>query len=97
MDRRLSVELDRILAETALRPVTEGDQVRGLALSRLAEGTLLTDAGLRAGDVLTEINGVAIDSLATLVGLYARLQNETHVQATVLRNGEPVSLALHLR
>lgn len=97
MDRRLGVELDRILAETALRPVTEGDQVQGLVLSRLAEGTLLTDAGLRAGDVLTEINGVAIDSLATLVGLYARLQNETRVQATVLRNGEPVSLALNLR
>jgi type II secretion system protein C len=97
MDRRLGVELDRILAETALRPVTDGDEVQGLVLSRVPEGTLLTDAGLRAGDVLTEINGVAIDSLATLIGLYARLQNETHVQATVLRNGAPVSLALNLK
>jgi general secretion pathway protein C len=97
MDRRLGLELDRILAETALRPVTEGDQVRGLSLSRVAEGTLLTDAGLRAGDVLTEINGVAIDSLATLIGLYPRLQTESHVQATVVRNGETVALTLNLR
>jgi general secretion pathway protein C len=97
MDRRLGVELDRILAETALRPVTEGDQVRGLMLSRVPEGTLLTDAGLRAGDVLTEINGVAVDSLATLIGLYPRLQTESHVQATVVRNGETVALTLNLR
>jgi type II secretion system protein C len=97
MDRRLGVELNRILAETALRPVTDGDSVQGLVLSRVAEGTLLTDAGLRAGDVLTEINGVPIDSLATLIGLYGRLQTETHVQATVMRNGAPVSLALQLK
>jgi type II secretion system protein C len=97
MDRRLGVEMNRILGETALRPLADGDQIRGLVISRVAEGTLLTDAGLRAGDVLTEINGVAIDSLATLVGLYARLQSESHVQATVLRNGEPVSLSLTLR
>jgi general secretion pathway protein C len=95
MDRRLGVELDRILAETALRPQTDGE--RGLVLSRVPEGTLLTDAGLRAGDVLTEINGVAIDSLATLIGLYPRLQTESHVQATVLRNGQTVALTLNLR
>lgn len=97
MDRRLGAEMSRILAETALRPVTEGDEVRGLALSRVPEGTLLTDAGLRAGDVLTEINGVTIDSLATLIGLYPRLQTESHVEATVVRNGEIVALTLNLR
>jgi type II secretion system protein C len=97
MDRRLGTEMNRILAETALRPAMDGDDVKGLVLSRVPDGTLLTDAGLRSGDVLTEINGVPIDSLATLIGLYGRLQTETHVEATVLRNGEPVSLSLNLR
>lgn len=98
MDRRLGSELDRILAETTLRPATtDGDRIGGLVLSRVPEGTLLTDAGLRTGDVLMEINGVAIDSLATLIGLYPRLQTESRVEATVLRNGEPVSLSLTLK
>jgi len=98
LDRRLGSELDRILAETTLRPfTTDGDRVGGLVLSRVPEGTLLTDAGLRTGDVLMEINGVAIDSLATLIGLYPRLQTENRVEATVLRNGEPVSLSLTLK
>jgi general secretion pathway protein C len=97
MERRLGLELDRILAETALRPVGEGDEVKGFALSRIPEGTLLTDAGLRAGDVLTEINGVPIDSLATLIALYPRLQTESQVRATVIRDGQPLSLTLSLR
>ena len=97
MDRRLGSELDRILAETTLRPAADGDHIGGLVLSRIPEGTLLTDAGLRTGDVLVEINGVAIDSLATLIGLYPRLQTESRVEATVLRNGEPVALSLTLK
>jgi S1-C subfamily serine protease len=63
----------------------------------MPDSTLLTDAGLRAGDVLTEVNGVPIDSLATLIGLWPRLQTESAVNAVVLRNGHPVSLSVTLR
>jgi type II secretion system protein C len=96
LERRLGSEIPRILAETALSPVSDGP-VRGVALTRLPEGSLLTDAGLRAGDILTEVNGTRIDSLAALLALYPRLQTETEVRAIVLRNGQPISLSLHLR
>ena len=49
------------------------------------------------GDVLTEVNGVPIDSLATLIGLWPRLQTESAVHAVVLRNGQPVTLSVTLR
>ncbi len=97
MERRLGQEVPRILAETTLVPVTESGQVAGFTLTRIPEGTLLTDAGLRAGDVLTSINGVPIDSLATLIGLWPRLQSESDVRAVVLRDGQPVVLSVHLR
>jgi type II secretory pathway component PulC len=58
---------------------------------------LLTDAGLRAGDVLTRINGTDIDSLATLIGLWPRLQGATELRAVVLRNGRPFDIAVSLR
>jgi S1-C subfamily serine protease len=63
----------------------------------MPSGTVLSDAGLRAGDVLTEVNGVPIDSLATLVGLWPRLQAESTLHAVVLRNGQPVTLSVALR
>ena len=47
--------------------------------------------------MLTEVNGVAIDGIATLAGLYARLQSATELRAVVLRNGQPISIALNLR
>jgi len=64
---------------------------------QFAKGSLLSDAGLRAGDILTSINDVPIDSFATLMGLWPRLQNESQLHATVLRDGRPVSLSLTLR
>jgi type II secretion system protein C len=97
VQRRLGEEIPRILAETAVAPVMEEGRVVGVQVTRLPEGSLLTDAGLRAGDVLTRINGTNIDGMATLIGLWPRLQSATELRATVLRNGQPFSLLVSLR
>jgi general secretion pathway protein C len=97
LERRLGEETSRILAETTLVPVQSGADVTGFRLSRIPEGTVLGDAGLRAGDVLTHVNDVPIDSLATLIGLWPRLQGESSVRAQVVRDGVPVTLSVELR
>ena len=97
VQRRLGEEIPRILAETAVAPVTEEGRVVGVQVTRLPEGSLLTDAGLRTGDVLTRINGTEIDGMATLIGLWPRLQSASELRATVLRNGQPFSLLVSLR
>ena len=86
VDRRLANEMPRILTETALRPYTEDGKVAGFMLSRVPEGTLLSDVGLRAGDVLTSINDTPIDGLPTLLGLWTSLQTADHLTAVVLRD-----------
>ncbi|HUG52987.1 MAG TPA: PDZ domain-containing protein [Vicinamibacteria bacterium] len=97
VERRLGEEASRILAETSLVPALDGGHVAGFTLTRVPEGSLLTDAGLRAGDVLTSVNDTPINSMATLVALWPRLQNETTLRAVVLRNGQPVALTVNLR
>jgi general secretion pathway protein C len=97
VDRRLSLEIPRILAETTAVPVMEDGRVTGIALTRIAEGSLLTEAGLRAGDVLTQINDTPIDGLPTLIGLYPRLQSAREIRAVVLRNGVPVPISVTLK
>ena len=97
VQRRLTEELPRILAETTLVPVTEGGAVVGFAVTRVPDTGLLVDAGLRPGDVLTRINDVPIDGMGTLMGLWPRLQGERVIRAVVLRGGHPVSLAVTLR
>ncbi len=97
VERRLGEEVPRILSDTTLLPVTSGGKVVGLTISRMPPGTVLSEAGLQAGDILTEVNGVAIDSMATLIGLWPKLQGESVLRAQVLRNGQPVTLGLVLR
>jgi S1-C subfamily serine protease len=97
VERRLGAEIPRILAETAIQPVLQDGRVAGVMLTRVPEGSLLVDAGLRAGDVLTRINDVEIDGMATLIGLWPRLQGATEIRAVVLREGRPVTLGVTLR
>jgi general secretion pathway protein C len=97
VDARLSSEIPRILAETTMFPVTENGRVIGFTLTRLPEGTLLSDVGLRPGDVLLQLNDVSIDSLATLISLWPRLQGAPQLRAEVLRGGQPVSLVVNIK
>ena len=94
---RLAEEMDRILSDTALVPVVEDGRVVGLQVKRIAEGSLLTDAGLRAGDVLTRLNDTTIDGMGSLIGLWSRLQSASELRAVVLRGGQPFSLRVTLR
>jgi general secretion pathway protein C len=97
VDSRLRSEIPRILAETTLFPVTEDGRVVGFTLTRLAEGTLLTEVGLRPGDVLLRLNDVPIDSLATLISLWPRLQHAPQLRADVLRAGQPSTLMVNIK
>jgi type II secretion system protein C len=97
VERRLGQEIPRILAETTAVPVMENGRITGIALTRIPEGSLLTEAGLRAGDILTQINDTVIDGLPTLIGLYPRLQGARELRAVVLRNGVPLTLNVDLK
>jgi type II secretion system protein C len=97
VQRRLTAEIPRILSETTILPVFENGAMSGFTITRMPEGGLLSDAGLRAGDVLTRVNDTPIDSLATLIGLWPKLQNEPSLRALVLRNGQPVTLNVNLK
>jgi type II secretion system protein C len=97
VDERLRSEIPRILAETTLFPVTEDGRVIGYTLTRIAEGTLLSEVGLRPGDVLMRLNDVTVDSLATLISLWPKLQGAPQLRAEVLRAGQPASLVVNIK
>ncbi len=97
VQKRLASEMNRILSETAIRPFTENGRVVGVRLTRVAQDSLLTEAGLRSGDVLTSINGTEIDGMATLISLWPSLQGASSLLARGLRDGRPFSISLHLQ
>jgi S1-C subfamily serine protease len=65
-------------------------------LDQVAPG-LLTEAGLQSGDVLTQVDDVRVEGLASLASVYPRLQDAAVITAHVLRGGQPLVLTVQLR
>lgn len=96
VERRLTEEMPRLI-QAALRPVSEDGRVIGMRVSQIPDGTILQDVGLRSGDVLTDLNGVKVDGLPALMGLWSSLQGASEISATVLRDGVIHGLGVSLR
>ena len=50
--------------------------------------------GLRPGDLVTEINGMALNNPAQGMEAFSTLSDATQVTLTLERNGQPVSLSV---
>ena len=91
VEKRLSEEMPRILAQTGLTPRVLEGRVNGFRITRLPRGTVLDDAGIRAGDVLVSINEIFLNSPYTLIDLYPRLQEEDEIRLVLERAGQTVT------
>jgi len=97
LEARLDREMSRLMTETTLIPVTSRGQVAGFTLSRIPAGTILDTLGLKAGDVLVNVNETPVDSFTTLVALWPRLQTAGSVKARILRDGRPIDISVNIR
>ncbi|MEO8359160.1 MAG: hypothetical protein ABI672_03940 [Vicinamibacteria bacterium] len=97
LEGRLNLEMSRLMTETTLVPVTSRGQVAGFTLSRVPAGTILETIGLKAGDVLINVNETPIDSFATLIGLWPKLQSSGSVKAQILRDGRPLDISVSIK
>ena len=64
----------------------------GVLVEHVDEGTTGAAAGLRAGDVITAIDGTAVDDLAALRSQLARLEPDAAFDITIVRDGAETSL-----
>jgi len=80
--------LDAALASPRLRESADGERrIDGFEIGRIKEAGLVEQLGLRNGDVILEVNGQSLDSLATVIQLFGQIQTMAQVKVTVLRNG----------
>jgi type II secretion system protein C len=95
--QRLQDELPRIMLETRFVPHTEEGQVVGFMLTRIPKESPLTEIGLRADDIVLEINGVHLDSVSTILGLYAKFRNANRIEVRLKRDGKSKRLSYVLK
>ena len=57
----------------------------------------MNQAGLKATDTITSVNGTALTGLPNPQQFMDNLKNASSLQVTVLRDGKPATLTLNLR
>jgi general secretion pathway protein C len=86
-----------LMRSVAVRPEKQGDDVVGLRIATLKPGTPLDALGVRGGDVLLSLDGIALTSPDRMLQAYARVRTEERVRVVVLRDGRQLQLDYEVR
>lgn len=78
-------------------PVTDHGALVGLKLNGVQPTSIAGALGLRSGDTLQAINNTRIESLQTLIDLYAKLDQLNNVQLDGTRGDQPLTIELRMR
>jgi S1-C subfamily serine protease len=92
-------EVDTALADFAkLTTAMHGSfTASGVAVESVGDGTIFARAGLRAGDLITAVDGTQLRSLDDAANLYARASSAKALTAQIVRNGAPVTLRVAIQ
>ncbi|HEY4239709.1 MAG TPA: PDZ domain-containing protein [Kofleriaceae bacterium] len=69
----------------------------GVRIDGVAEGSLFARAGLRAGDLVTAVNGAPVRGLDDAADLYAQAEGARAMTVQVVRGGKPIALRIAIR
>lgn len=94
----LSELLDAASATPRYREMPNGQRaIDGYEIGRMREGSVVGQVGLRNGDVVLDVNGQPLDSLATVLGLVGQIQTMPQATVTVLRNGQRMTFVIKMK
>jgi type II secretory pathway component PulC len=71
--------------------------VEGFQVGQIKAGSVVEQLGLRNGDVILEVNGEKLDSVATVLRLFGQVQTATQARLTVLRGSQRLTFVFNTR
>jgi hypothetical protein len=78
-------------------PQMKGNEVNGIRILGARPGTVAAAIGIKSNDVIQAIDGDPIKNVQQLLDLYAKLDQVSAVELTVIRGGKPLTHTLRLR
>lgn len=94
--RMLTSGLAQILQDAKAEPHLVGTELRGFKLTRIRENSIYQKSGLQNGDVITEINGNALNDTGRAIRLLNQLRNESHIEIRFERDGNPQNVVIEV-
>lgn len=98
LQKGLRMDPNDVARQVHVEPVYENGKLAGARLSAGGQlGALISQAGLKANDTITAVNGASVTDLSNLQKMTENLQSASSLQVTVLRDGKPATLTVNLR
>lgn len=79
-----------------VQPAYNAGKLRGYRIYPGRNRSLFNEAGLRPGDLVTEINGTRLDDPGQALQMLGTLSQATSLSVVILRGGQPQTLSLSL-
>lgn len=97
VERRLEKEMALIMEKTRFVPNMVKGNISGFKILSFPENTFLSDIGIIKNDIIKEINGVELNSVAMMFDLYDRFKNDNQFNVSILRGGKLLQILYLLK
>ena len=101
VDRREVVQslddLPKLLSQARATPAYANGNLFGWRIEGVAARSLFDKIGLRAGDVLQRVNGLAIRDPSMILTLFQQVKDESRVQLDLIRQNQKVTFTYDIR
>ena len=79
-----------------MAPVVFEGKIAGYQVKNIPAGSLVARYGIRKGDVVTRVNGIALEKLSQINEIYRSIKSGTPFAVEILRAGSPLTLSFQL-
>ena len=84
------------LRDLKVAPVVLEGKVAGYRVKNIAAGSLAARYGIQNGDVVTRVNGIALENISQVNEIYRSIKPGTPFAVEILRAGNPLTLSFQL-
>jgi len=87
-----SAEIYKSLLSIKVEPHYEAKQVVGMQVSGIPENSVITTTGIKNQDIVKSVNNQKIDSYQKALQVFSKVKNQSQVEVSLLRDGQPLNL-----
>ncbi len=86
-----------LLKQAQAIPYLEGNQTTGFQIRMIQRGSFIEQLGLQKGDILREVNGVALNSPEKALQVFGQLRQAKQISIGLERRGKAMTFAYEIR
>lgn len=88
--------LGELMKQARMEPYVVNGKTDGFEVKMVKPNTIFTALGIQRGDIVKEVNGLALDSPEKALQIFQQLREAQHIVVAVMRNNAPLSLEYNL-